>query len=1132
MGKFYTYDEALAASIEYFGGDELAGDVFLKKYALKNDDGHILEKTPKDMHQRITNELVRIENNKFKKPLSSESIFNYFDKFKYFIPGGSPMSAIGNKYQVQSLSNCVVIPPVVDSYGGICLTDQQQAQLMKRRMGVGFCISNIRPKGMLTKNAARTTEGIGIFMERFSNTCREVAIQNRRGALMLCISVHHPEIETFIHIKKNLTKVTGANISIKVTDEFMNAVVHNKKYQLRWPIKNPKVTSEISARYIWDQIVDSAWACAEPGVLFWDTMQREGLSDQYKEINPSFEDTAPNPCTFQSSKVLTLTGMREIQDINVGEEIWSESGWTKVVNKIDQGVKPCFKYKTTFGSFSGTEDHKIISNNIKVPVGVAESLTILRGPFNLNLTLNSQDIMDGLVLGDGTYDKMSRKILLCIGYKDHDYFNSEIVNLMISPPKEIPVLYFNQRVITTITPKDLPYMWERNVPNNFKLGTKDKVCGFLRGLYTANGSICANRITLKSSSFGLIEDVQIMLSSVGITSYHTTNKPSLVKFSNGEYLCKQSYDLNITRDREKFQQLIGFIQIYKQEKLTSIIKKDAPSKHENLEKEIVSKEVLGDQHVYDITVDNATHTFWCDGINISNCGEISMGVDCCRLMCINLYSYINNPFTKHAKFDFELFDKHAQDAQRVMDDIVDLELEAVDKILEKIKNDPEPEHIKRVELEIWNKLRENCVLGRRTGLGITALGDALAALGLRYGSEESINTTEEIYKQLAISSMKSSCLMAKELGAFPLYDKKLETGHPFLERLFTASPEVKELHEKYGRRNISLTTTAPTGTISTQTQTSSGIEPVYALQYTRRRKISSEDRTAKVDFVDQNNDKWQTYLVSHDKFNIWKQVTGESDIKDSPYYKATANSIDWEASVDIQAVAQKWVTHSISKTCNLPSNATKELVNKVYLKAWKSGCKGFTIYRDGCRTGVLVENPTTKPTLQKHDAPKRPKTLPCDLYTYKMGSKRFLVVVGLLEGEPYEVFATEGKYDIDGNKTGEITKLKRGHYMVKMHDGEIIVANTDNALSEDEEVITRLVSSNLRHGADVSFIVQQIEKSRGMGSFGKSIARALKGYIKNGVKVHGEVCESCGSENLQRVEGCKTCMQCGVSKCG
>jgi ribonucleoside-diphosphate reductase alpha chain len=833
--KKYTYEQVLGASIEYFDGDELAGKVFTDKYALQNEKGEYLELTPTDMHWRLSKEFARIEN-KYSNPMDEQEIFALLDKFKYIVPQGSPMSAIGNPYQIQSLSNCFVIQGVysnkLDSYGGILLADQELAQIFKRRGGCGHDISGIRPKGVPTSNAAKTTDGIGVFIERFSNTCREVAMNGRRGAEMITISINHPEIETFINIKRDLTKITGANISIRLNDDFMKAVKNNSEYILRWPVdvsvQEAKITKTVKAKEIWDQIIDSAWSSAEPGLMFWDEVQRSTPADIYKD--EGYQSISSNPC---------------------GEIVLS-------------------KY------------------------------------------------------------------------------------------------------------------------------------------------------------------------------------------------------------------------------------------------------------------------------------------DACRLVAINLTSYVDNPFTEEAEFNYDLFKDHVIKAQRLMDDIIDLEIEAINKIIAKVESDPEPEEAKLVELNLWKKVLKANEGGRRTGLGITALGDTLAMLNIKYGSKESIKITGKIYRTLAVGAHTSSCILAEERGAFPVFSYEKEKKHAYLNSIMSdCGNDVIKMWKKTGRRNIALTTTAPTGSVSTLTQTTSGIEPAYLLSYVRRKKINPNDKNARVDFVDPSGDSWQEFNVYHHGVAKWMKITGKTDIEKSPYHGATSNDVDWVASVEMQAIAQKSIDHSISKTCNLPNSATKELVSEVYMRAWESGCKGFTVYRDGCRTGVLVSSEQNKSTSDRPNiistamAPKRPDILPCDIKKAKIQGEQWTMFVGLLNGQPYEVFGGLSKYvDIPNkHKTGQIQKngkvdgISTYNLIIGENDDQMIIKDIANVFENANfGAFSRTISLSLRHGVPVQYIVEQLQKDKysDITSFSKVMGRVLKSYIQDGVKSSAEkVCPSCKQENtLVYQEGCLRCTGCQYSKCG
>lgn len=815
------FDEALESSIEYFDGDELAANVFVTKYALRDTDGVYHETTPDDMHKRLAKEFSRIESN-YPNPMTEDEIYSLFKNFKYVVPQGSPMSGIGNPYQVQSISNCFVIPSPHDSYGGILTSDQELVQIAKRRGGVGFDLSTIRPIGLPTGNAARTTDGIEVFMDRFSNSCREVAQGGRRGALMMTISVHHPQILDFIKIKNDKTRVTGANISVRLTDEFLDAVENNEDFQLRFPVDSnePTVSRIIRARDVWDKIIESAWSSAEPGILFWDNATGSTPSDIYKE--EGFGSTSTNPC---------------------GEIILS------------------------------------------------------------------------------------------------------------------------------------PY-------------------------------------------------------------------------------------------------------------------------------------------------------------------------DSCRLMVVNLLSFVDNPFTKDAKIDFEKLESVSIKAQRLMDDMVDLEMEQVNKILEKIEADPEPDNIKATERNLWKNVLMQAEKGRRTGLGVTAVGDMLAALGIRYGSNSSIETVESVYKCLATSAYKSSSIMAKERGAFPIYSKELESSHGFINRILDSDVDLRKMHSAYGRRNIAITTTAPAGSVSTLTQTTSGIEPAYMIKYVRRKKISESEADAGVDFIDDIGDKWQEYTVYHHGFKEWMNIANSENVKRSPYWKATSSDIDWVSKVKVQAAAQKWVCHAISNTTNIPSDTDIEAVKKIYMEGWKSGCKGVTVYRDGSRSGVLISSKASDTQLKTHEAPDRPKELTCSIHHATIKGEAWTILVGLFGGRPYEVMGGLQRY-IEIPKKYKKGKIIKHPYKTKNSRYDLVIGKNGDTFTIKDIVavfdnpnhagFTRTISLALRHGAPINYVVEQLQKDTEMDmfSFSKVIARVLKGYITDGTRPGKTVCENCGAEDtLAYQEGCVACTSCGHSKCG
>lgn len=863
--KKYSFDEAFEASLRYFGGDELAARVWVNKYAMKDSFGNIYEKSPEDMHWRIANEVARMEQ-KYKNPISAQEIFGLLDHFRYIIPAGSPMTGIGNNYQIASLSNCFVIglDGDADSYGAILRIDEEQVQLMKRRGGVGHDLSHVRPKGSPVNNSALTSTGLVPFMERYSNSTREVAQDGRRGALMLSVSIKHPDAEAFVDAKMEEGKVTGANVSVKITDGFMEAAVNDRPFVQQFPIdaERPVYKKEISARKLWEKIVHNAWKSAEPGVLFWDTIIRESLPDCYADLG--FRTVSTNPCG------------------------------------------------------------------------------------------------------------------------------------------EIPLC---------------PY-------------------------------------------------------------------------------------------------------------------------------------------------------------------------DSCRLLSINLYSYVKNPFTEEASFDFDLFRKHALLAQRLMDDIVDLEMEKIDRIMEKIKSDPQNDEVKHAEYHLWEKIKEKSGKGRRTGVGITAEGDMIAAMGLRYGTEEATKFAVEVHKTLALSAYRSSVTMAQERGAFSIFEAERERNNPFVLRIKEADSQLYSDMMKHGRRNIACLTIAPTGTTSLMTQTTSGIEPVFLPVYTRRRKVNPNDTDVHVDYVDEVGDSFEEYIVYHKKFLEWMKINGldttkkytQAEINDlvkrSPYYKATANDVDWLMKIRMQGAIQKWVDHSISVTVNLPNNVDEALVNKLYVEAWRSGCKGCTIYRDGSRSGVMIsvskkdkkkKNDNGRETSQdsdlnsseeKHEhvctppqvVEERPQVLDCDVVRFQNNKEKWVAFVGLLDGYPYEIFTglqdddegivlpksvTKGKIikqtNADGTHRYDFQfENKRGY--------KTTVEGLSEKFNPEYWNYAKLISGVLRYRMPIDHVIHLVGslqlKDESINTWKNGVERALKKYVTDGTTVSGQTCPICGQETLVYQEGCLICTNCGASRCG
>lgn len=1022
----YSESEVREATLEYFGGDTKATDVWINKYALRDNDGNLLEKTPDDMHRRIAREIARIEKKKFKKPYDEEFIYNKLKNFETHIPQGSPMSAIGNPYQYMSLSNCFVTSIPADSYSAIMQTDEEFAQICKRRGGVGTALDNLRPNGTPTKNAARTSTGILPFLQRYSNTINEIGQNNRRGASLLSLSVHHPEsvivnetktedivinprmehlgvkpIHTtteyydpnnldFTSIKLDRTKVTGANISLKLTDAFFNAVERGTEFIQQWPLNvdNPKIVKFTDARKAWDKIVTAAWLTAEPGMLMWDNILKESLGYCYKKYG--FEEQSTNPCCFACDSdvfVLTRDGIKEIKTITSKDEVWVQSAktWTRTKGYFKSGRHPVYEVKFSSGhSLFVTSNHRF-----KIDCGAMYEIE------------------------EYLYDD----------YGTADAYNIQTFDLKEFCPTE-------------------PFA---------ELSTLQDWCYRREGL---------------------------------------TNNPDRSKGPATDYVVEYRY----VGEKE-----VGCIEV--------------PEYHE----------------------------FVANGV-ISGNSEIPLPpYDSCRLYTINLFSFVRDAFTKDAYFDYKSYYNECRLAARLMDDMVDIEIELIDRILKKIKSDPEDTEIKSREMSLWKKIRAMAEKGRRTGIGPTALGDTLAALNSKYGSDESIEIIDKIYKTLKFGCYRGSVEVSKEIGPFMIFNAELEQDNPFLNRIkeetldlgdeIISGAELYSEIQKYGRRNIMLLTTAPTGSVSILAKigkyhdTSSGIEPAIFLEYTRKIKIMP-GMDVSIDSVDQDGNKWHHYKVNHSGLKLWKDVSGLSDIKKSPYWGATAEDIDWVQRVKLQGVAQKHIDHSISSTINLPEDVSVEEVKRIYEAAWKAGLKGITVYRAGCRSGVMVQDNNGSV-----DYNKRPKDLPASIYHFTYKSQPYFVLVGLLNGEPYEIFA--GKNGVMDKKytTGTIHKVKRGKYQL-ICDGQVILDSITSYDEPNEEALTRMTSECLRHKVPIQFTVHQLEKVEGdMYCLAKSMARALKKYVPENVKVTGDECKGCGSTGLVRQEGCIKCLDCGWSKC-
>lgn len=942
----YTYDEALEASTKYFHNDDLAAKVFVDKYAMRDAIGAITEDTPHKMHERIARELARIERSKFDEPLSYDEVFATLDGFNRIIPQGGLMYGIDNP-QFISLSNCFVIESPQDSYGSIMRADEHLVQISKRRGGTGSDLSHLRPAGTPTHNSSKTSTGPIAFAKRFSNSIREVGQSGRRGAILLSMSVHHPDIIAFAESKQDLTQIVGANISIRITDEFMNAVVNDEEYEQRWPvIDKAKISKMVSAKKVWKIIVKCAWNTAEPGVLFWDKILSESPADCYGEFG--FETIGTNPCCFAKSdsiRVSTKYEIKDIQDVVYGDYIW-----------VGDLKKMCF----TKGYIDG---------------GIAD-----------------------------VYDvEFDHGQSICITH--------------------------NHRLL------------KKN---------KDELCTL---------------VELKNLHPGDI-----------IHHSHST--------------------------------------CFKDPKIKSIIKRDKP--------EEVGCLVVPDVNRFSV---NAI---------ISGNSELPLCENgACLLLLLNSFGYVVNPFTNDAYFDFDFFYRDTQIAQRYLDNIVDLELECIDKILNKINIDDGEEIDKVVERTLWENIRIKCEQGRRTGLGQTGLGDCLAALNIKYGSKEAIVFTEKFYRYLKFGSYRSSIDMAKELGPFPIWNWALEKNNPFLLRFKDESIEVDgetiegyDLYHdisEFGRRNIANLTTAPAGSVSLLTRTTSSAEPAYFLSSKRRKKVNENDEGSRVDEVDENGDKWMVFDVVHPQLKTWMDVTGETDIEKSPWWGCCAEDVDPYDRIMMQAAAGRHICHSISSTLNLPSNTTQKTISEIYMEAWKTGLKGITVYRAGCREGIIVD---AKPT-------ERDRILPCDVHHTICDGEHHFVLVGLKDGKPYEVFSGHNGFLPAKIKTGKIIRQRKDYYKATFDETDFELSPIGIATTESQDIITRLASLSLRNGVDMHMIVRQLEKAgekRGMNSFTRSIARVLKKYIPDGTKEHGESCPECGASPLIRQSGCMSC-GCGWSKC-
>lgn len=1155
----FNYKEVFDATLEYFNGDDLATKVWIDKYALRDNQDNLLEKTPDDMHRRLAKEFARIEAKKFKNPLTEEEIYELFRKFKRIVPQGGPMFGIGNIYQYVSLGNCFVLPSPYDSYLGITYTDAQITQISSRRGGVGWDISKLRPKNLSVKNAAKSTTGAVSFMHRYSNTINEVCQAGRRGASLQSISIHHPDVLDFIQVKRNLTNVTGSNVSIQFTDEFMNAVLKDVEYEQRWPVCKehaeemnlpfPVISKKVKARDIWKEFIIGARDYAEPGAAFIDQVHRESTGFYHGQ-----KEVTSNPCVTKGTLVNTPDGFRKVEDIKIGDYISTVLG-SEPVKEIEINEN-CEVFRIKFsdgGEQTVTENHiyyitpknsnsKIVTKTKVKDIKIGDYIRVHPSKFkdmNFDTIEYQNGLKAGILLGDGCYTEksLSKNIIKIASSIDEQNYNSNLISLFGE-------MYYKNNDISKRS-KAINLIFDSKCVNLQELGLKSEYC--------ETKSIDLNRVNNYSFAIGLLDGLLATDGNINLSSNH----PQLRWVTSSSILSQQIRQILL------YIECHGFIDINfskggiingreilrKHPKHTITISGESfknytehskiidlhPSKGKKLIDAIINFRLTGNSWMASIlSIEKlqekyTTYDLFCEksdtwitsGYVQQGCGEQYLPpYASCRLIAINTTSYVTNPFLD-SKFDFDKFYNDCYLMQRLADDMVDLEIEHLDRIIAKIESDPEPQEIKQIGISLWKNIKDTAIKDRRTGCGFTGLGDTIAMLNMKYGSEDSIQFAEKMQKQFKYASYQCSIDLAKELGSFPNYSFEQDIKSEFIKRLQEECPALVKEMMRYGRRNMVLLTVAPTGSLSCLTQTTSGIEPTIFLQYTRRKKGNPGDSNFRSDFIDQNGCHWQEFNVMHHGVKLWQIITNKTDINESPYYGCTANDIDWIAKSKLQGILQKHIDNGISVTTNLPNNISYDDVDKIYIEAWKNGCKGCTVYREGSRSGVLVDKS------QKHD--KRPKEVKCDVHHITVKGKHYLVLVGILNDHPYEVFSAKNGF-LDRNiKHGTIIKNKRAYKVVFEDESELspIMATA----SDEEEAITRLVSCLLRKNVELTEIVKQLEKVSGdMTIFAKSISRTLKKYIASGTNT-GEQCPDCGSSLIYQ-EGCKSCSaKCGYSKC-
>lgn len=1071
--------------------------------------------------------------------------------------------------------------------------------------GVGADLSHIRPAGTPVNNAAITATGIVPFMERYSNTTREVAQDGRRGALMLTVSIRHPEAEAFIDAKLDSKKVTGANVSVKIHDDFMKAVVKNEDYKQRWPISGPvtKIEKTINAQKLWNKIITNAHKSAEPGILWWDRIIEESPADCYSKFG--FETISTNPCVSFNTWVMTNSGPVKAANLIGIPFIGMANG---VLNtSTDEGFfitgqKELFRVTTKKGfTVDATADHPFrkVSNINKTSIesemtklsdivlGDKICLGDNRGASWIGRGNEEIGWLMGSLLGDGTITD-NEAILQYWGDDKMQLHESAVhyIKQNVKSRSDLGKISKNGKNFNTLDTVRIKSKHLLDIANDYGICRDKKLnsdfiettssnfyTGFIAGWIDADGCVVNDKlkgsyIRIASTILDNLKICQRMLARLGVIStIYENRKPAGVyelPDGKGGYItceCEAYHDIHISKQNLDILYNIISLRSTKQQTFTDILNSDDRGLYrERFVDEIISIVSIGIDTVCDCTV-YPDHQFDANGLIVSNCGELPLCAgDSCRLLALNLYSYVVNPFTKDAYFDFELFKEHTTIAQRMMDDIVELELEKIEVIINKIKSDPESDEVKFNELSMWEEIKEKCNNGRRTGTGVTGEGDMLAALNLTYGTPEATKFAEEVHKTLAIAAYKSSCILASERGAFPLYDAELEKDNPFINRLRSADKELDELMTKYGRRNIAILTIAPTGTVSLMTRTTSGVECAFLVGYIRRRKINPNDKNVRIDFTDESGDSWEEYFVFHHHFITWLKVNGydvdtvakmkkeelDEIIKKSPYHKALSNDVNWVEKVRMQGKIQKWIDHSISVTVNLPNDATVQLVNDVYIESWRSGCKGCTIYRDGSRSGVLIEKKDKKEEDEKliykeNHAPKRPKLLDCDVVRFTNRGEKWIGFVGILEGRPYEIFSGPAVMDLPTNiESGKTKKSKTeegSKYDFIYFDKEGVehsINDLNKTFNKEYWNYAKLISGVLRHGMPLPYVVELISSlnldDEVLTTWKGGVARMIKKYIPDGIQ-SDKACKECGSKSLVYQEGCLSCKNCGSSKC-